>query len=59
MITVIISAPQGIGKSRIAQMIIRGLKRGGFINFQVYTTNVELTDFINTHHVDLEDEIDG
>jgi uridine kinase len=42
MITILISGPQGSGKTQIAKHILQQLRRWNFVNFEVYTTNVPL-----------------
>src|SRR5688500_437949 len=43
MITIIISGPSGVGKTRIARGVIEKLRRWGFVSFEVYTTNLPVT----------------
>lgn len=42
MIKILISSPQGTGKTAIAKMFLKALRHAGFVNVELYTTN---TDF--------------
>lgn len=42
MITILISGPQGCGKTKIARMFAGALHHAGFITFRIYTTNVPI-----------------
>lgn len=39
MITIIISGPQGCGKTKIKEMIAESMSKAGFVSFKVLTTN--------------------
>jgi len=58
MITVIISGPQGIGKSRVAVGIINLLKAYGFVSFKVFTTNKDISTE-EMHHETYTSRISG
>ena len=42
MITILISGPQGVGKTAIAMAFTKAMRHFGFVSFRIYTTNSQV-----------------